>query len=224
MDEIRWRKYQWRRFLDKQGMNLGAASFSLVKACLRTKHWANRPSFMGGGPYGNLWSGVLAERLGTPSSQLFAALTFCWRGVGWSMISPSSPAAYRHLLCLRIFLRGIRGLEISMLEALGEWMCKSHLYANCGCRLSRRTGATHASIAHFGPGQHGVPRPAEQAGAGGALWGGDKPDDTAPADPAITAACGDGTPVGQGSGPWRAHAGGARGVRARVRAVSSTDV
>lgn len=42
-------------------------------------------------------------------------------------------------------------LEISMLEALGEWMSQTHLYAVYGGRVPNRTGGEHASIAPYGP-------------------------------------------------------------------------
>src|SRR5690606_5066765 len=41
--------------------------------------------------------------------------------------------------------------EISMLEALGEWMQQPELYARYGGEAPPRTGASHASIAPYGP-------------------------------------------------------------------------
>ena len=42
-------------------------------------------------------------------------------------------------------------LEISMLEALGEWMMQPYLYAEYGGTQAPRSGAQHASIAPYGP-------------------------------------------------------------------------
>lgn len=42
-------------------------------------------------------------------------------------------------------------LEISMLEALGEWMLQPYFYAEYGGEPPRRSGAEHASIAPYGP-------------------------------------------------------------------------
>ncbi|MCU1476777.1 MAG: CoA transferase [Subtercola sp.] len=42
-------------------------------------------------------------------------------------------------------------LEISMLEALAEWMSQPELYAAYGGAAPARTGASHASIAPYGP-------------------------------------------------------------------------
>lgn len=42
-------------------------------------------------------------------------------------------------------------LEISMLEALGEWMAQPYFYAEYGGEPPRRSGAEHASIAPYGP-------------------------------------------------------------------------
>ncbi|CAN5276297.1 CaiB/BaiF CoA-transferase family protein [soil metagenome] len=42
-------------------------------------------------------------------------------------------------------------LEISMLEALAEWMSQPQLYAAYGGTAPARTGASHASIAPYGP-------------------------------------------------------------------------
>lgn len=42
-------------------------------------------------------------------------------------------------------------IEISMLEALGEWMQQPELYARYGGAAPPRTGASHASIAPYGP-------------------------------------------------------------------------
>lgn len=42
-------------------------------------------------------------------------------------------------------------LEISMLEALGEWMQQPELYARYGGEQQPRTGASHATIAPYGP-------------------------------------------------------------------------
>lgn len=51
--------------------------------------------------------------------------------------------------------RGIRGegqkLEISMLEALGEWMGAPYFYTEYGGAAPARTGAAHATIAPYGP-------------------------------------------------------------------------
>ncbi|AFM07503.1 CaiB/BaiF CoA transferase family protein [Corynebacterium pseudotuberculosis] len=41
--------------------------------------------------------------------------------------------------------------EISMLEALGEWMSQPHLFANYGGQLAKRSGASHNSIVPYGP-------------------------------------------------------------------------
>jgi itaconate CoA-transferase len=41
-------------------------------------------------------------------------------------------------------------LEISMLEALGEWMSQPHLFANYGGALPKRNGSSHTSIAPYG--------------------------------------------------------------------------
>ena len=42
-------------------------------------------------------------------------------------------------------------LEISMLEALGEWMSQPYLYAEYGGEQQPRSGAQHATIAPYGP-------------------------------------------------------------------------
>lgn len=42
-------------------------------------------------------------------------------------------------------------LDISMLEALGEWMMQPYLYAEYGGKQAPRSGAQHASIAPYGP-------------------------------------------------------------------------
>ena len=42
-------------------------------------------------------------------------------------------------------------IEVSMLEALGEWMQQPELYARYGGAAPARTGASHASIAPYGP-------------------------------------------------------------------------
>jgi itaconate CoA-transferase len=42
-------------------------------------------------------------------------------------------------------------LEISMLEALGEWMAQPYFYAEYGGAPPTRSGAEHASIAPYGP-------------------------------------------------------------------------
>ena len=42
-------------------------------------------------------------------------------------------------------------LEISMLEALGEWMSQPYFYAEYGGNPPSRSGAQHASIAPYGP-------------------------------------------------------------------------
>jgi itaconate CoA-transferase len=42
-------------------------------------------------------------------------------------------------------------LEISMLEALGEWMAQPYFYAQYGGAPPTRSGAEHASIAPYGP-------------------------------------------------------------------------
>lgn len=42
-------------------------------------------------------------------------------------------------------------LEISMLEALGEWMSQTHLFSVYGGKQPQRSGAMHASIAPYGP-------------------------------------------------------------------------
>lgn len=51
--------------------------------------------------------------------------------------------------------RGITGngdvIEVSMLEALGEWMMQPYLYAAYGGTQQARSGAQHATIAPYGP-------------------------------------------------------------------------
>ena len=42
-------------------------------------------------------------------------------------------------------------LEISMLEALGEWLSQTHLYSVYGGKAPQRSGGRHASIAPYGP-------------------------------------------------------------------------
>jgi crotonobetainyl-CoA:carnitine CoA-transferase CaiB-like acyl-CoA transferase len=42
-------------------------------------------------------------------------------------------------------------LEVSMLEALGEWMSQPYFYAEYGGQPPARNGAQHASIAPYGP-------------------------------------------------------------------------
>lgn len=42
-------------------------------------------------------------------------------------------------------------LEISMLEALGEWLSQTHLYSVYGGTAPQRSGGMHASIAPYGP-------------------------------------------------------------------------
>lgn len=42
-------------------------------------------------------------------------------------------------------------LEVSMLEALGEWMSQPYLYATYGGTTPPRSGAAHATIAPYGP-------------------------------------------------------------------------
>jgi len=42
-------------------------------------------------------------------------------------------------------------LEVSMLEALGEWMSQPYFYAEYGGKPPPRSGAQHASIAPYGP-------------------------------------------------------------------------
>lgn len=42
-------------------------------------------------------------------------------------------------------------LEVSMLEALGEWMAQPYFYAEYGGTAPSRSGAEHASIAPYGP-------------------------------------------------------------------------
>ena len=44
-----------------------------------------------------------------------------------------------------------RALEVSMLEALGEWMGYPELYSRYGGTSPRRAGAAHATIAPYGP-------------------------------------------------------------------------
>jgi itaconate CoA-transferase len=62
--------------------------------------------------------------------------------------------AYSGILAALI-QRGITGrgdvLEVSMLEALGEWMSQPYLYAEYGGTQQARTGAEHATIAPYGP-------------------------------------------------------------------------
>lgn len=54
-----------------------------------------------------------------------------------------------------LIARGVTGrgdiLEISMLEALGEWMTQPYFFAHYGGAQAPRTGAQHASIAPYGP-------------------------------------------------------------------------
>jgi itaconate CoA-transferase len=51
--------------------------------------------------------------------------------------------------------RGLTGrgevIEVSMLEALGEWMMQPYLYAEYGGTAPVRSGAQHATIAPYGP-------------------------------------------------------------------------
>lgn len=42
-------------------------------------------------------------------------------------------------------------IEVSMLEALGEWVQQTYLYAEYSGTAPKRTGAAHASIAPYGP-------------------------------------------------------------------------
>ena len=67
--------------------------------------------------------------------------------------------------------------EVSLLDALGEWMTQPYLYTVYGGREPRRTGARHASISPYGPylGGTGVHRPAERPGVGRALRAGAGP-------------------------------------------------
>ncbi len=44
-----------------------------------------------------------------------------------------------------------QALEVSMLEALGEWMGYPYLYSRYGGRQPDRSGASHATIAPYGP-------------------------------------------------------------------------
>ncbi len=48
-----------------------------------------------------------------------------------------------------------RGFHVSMLDALGEWMSQPYLFATYGGAPPPRTGASHASIAPYGPYQAG---------------------------------------------------------------------
>jgi crotonobetainyl-CoA:carnitine CoA-transferase CaiB-like acyl-CoA transferase len=41
--------------------------------------------------------------------------------------------------------------EVTMLDALGEWMTQPYYYSVCGGQPVRRTGARHASISPYGP-------------------------------------------------------------------------
>jgi crotonobetainyl-CoA:carnitine CoA-transferase CaiB-like acyl-CoA transferase len=43
------------------------------------------------------------------------------------------------------------GFEVSLLDALGEWMTQPYLYTVYGGQEPRRTGARHASISPYGP-------------------------------------------------------------------------
>ena len=67
--------------------------------------------------------------------------------------------------------------EVSLLDALGEWMSQPYLYTVYGGQEPRRTGARHASISPYGPylGGRGVPRPAERARVGRAVRAGARP-------------------------------------------------
>jgi len=47
------------------------------------------------------------------------------------------------------------GVEVAMLDALGEWTSQPYLYASYGGTPARRTGARHASISPYGPYQAG---------------------------------------------------------------------
>jgi itaconate CoA-transferase len=62
--------------------------------------------------------------------------------------------AYSGILC-GLLQRGRTGqgatLEVSMLEALGEWMSQPYLYATYGGTPPPRSGAAHATIAPYGP-------------------------------------------------------------------------
>jgi crotonobetainyl-CoA:carnitine CoA-transferase CaiB-like acyl-CoA transferase len=62
--------------------------------------------------------------------------------------------AYSGILA-SLIQRGVTGrgdvLEVSMLEALGEWMSQPYLYAEYGGTQQPRTGAQHATIAPYGP-------------------------------------------------------------------------
>jgi hypothetical protein len=42
-------------------------------------------------------------------------------------------------------------LELSLLDALGEWMSQPYYYYVCGGQDARRTGARHASVSPYGP-------------------------------------------------------------------------
>lgn len=44
-----------------------------------------------------------------------------------------------------------QALDVSMLEALGEWMSQPYLFAQYSGTAAQRTGARHASIAPYGP-------------------------------------------------------------------------
>ena len=61
--------------------------------------------------------------------------------------------------------------EVSLLDALGEWMSQPYLYTVYGGQEPRRTGARHASISPYGPylERPGVPRAAERARVGRAV-------------------------------------------------------
>ncbi len=76
--------------------------------------------------------------------------------------------------------------EVSLLDALGEWMSQPYYYTVYGGEEPRRTGARHASISPYGPyatgggrgrpGQRaGVPRPAERPRVGSAVRAGARP-------------------------------------------------
>lgn len=90
-------------------------------------------------------SGLLSVT-GTPEQQVKV-------GVSIADIA-SGMYAYTGILAALI-QRGRTGLgdviEISMLEALGEWMQQPELYARYGGSPPPRTGASHASIQPYGP-------------------------------------------------------------------------
>lgn len=71
-------------------------------------------------------------------------------------IADISAGMYAYSAVLAALLQRARAgtgdhIEISMLEALGEWMQQTYLFAEYSGRAPKRSGASHASIAPYGP-------------------------------------------------------------------------